>query len=182
MKATLASLALVMLLAGQALAQEPPTPMSGPDQGPPPAMMPPEGGPPAMGSHGERAWWRDPELRQKLQLSDDQSQKIEKIARDHQMRQIDLRAEIKKQDVLLQSLLEADTPDEAQVLAQVDKLSQARAQLEKSRVEMFLAIRHVLTADQVKKLRDLPHRVAMPGPGPEPPEGAPPAPPASPRE
>src|SRR5208337_1966603 len=46
--------------------------------------------------------------------------------------------------------------DEAQVIAQIDKVAQARANLEKSNAQMLLAIRRVLTVDQWKILRDLP--------------------------
>jgi hypothetical protein len=53
-------------------------------------------------------------------------------------------------------LIEADQPDESQVIAQIDKVAQARANLEKSNAQMLLAIRRVLTVDQWKKLRDLP--------------------------
>ena len=144
--------------------------MPRPDQGPPPATRM-HGGPPPMGLHGQRAWWKDPRVRQELQLSDEQSQKIESISRDHQMREIDLRAEVEKQSLLLHQQMEAESPDTAQALAQVDKLSQARAQLEKSQVELVLAIRHILTAEQAKKLRELGPRAAMPGPGFGPPEG-----------
>jgi Spy/CpxP family protein refolding chaperone len=135
-----------------------------------------------MGSHGEGACWEDPQLKQKLQLTDEQSQKIAKIAHDHQVQDIDLRGDVEKQEVLLRSLMEADSPEKEQVFAQIDKLSQARAKLEKSHVEMLLAIRHVLTAEQAKKLRDLQHTASPPGSGVGPPEGEPPPPPGGPPE
>jgi Spy/CpxP family protein refolding chaperone len=129
-----------------------------------------------MGSPGE-GWWKDPQLRQKLQLSDGQIQKIEKIAHDQHIQDIDLRAAVEKQDALLRTLLESDALDTPQALAQVDKLSEARARLEKSHVEMLLAIRKVLTAEQAKKLRDLPPMDGPQGPGFGPPNGRPGGPP-----
>jgi Spy/CpxP family protein refolding chaperone len=178
-----ASMALVMTLGGWAFAQEPSGPPAGPDQGPPPEMMPPpEGRSPQMGPHAGGPWWKDPQLRQKLQLSDEQVQKIEKIARDQHLQEIDLRADVEKQDVLLRTLMESDAPDKSQALAQVDRLSEARARLERSRVEMFLSIQQVLTPEQAKKLRSLPPLAGAPGPGAEPPEGAPPPPPGGPTQ
>ncbi len=186
MKATLASLVLLIVLGGPAMAQEPAPPMPSPDQGPPAGSRmtpPPEGGPQGELPGGERPWWKDPQARQKLQLSDQQSQKIEKIDRDNQIQDIDLRASVEKESARLHTLMESDTPARAQVLAQVDELSQARAQLEKSHMEMLLAVRQVLTAEQAKKLRNF---RGGPGdrPGPDsgppeggPPEGAPPPPP-----
>lgn len=178
-----ASMALVMTLGGWAFAQEPSGPPAGPDQGPPPEMMPPpEGPPPRMGPHEGGPWWNNPQLRLKLQLSDEQIQKIDKIARDQHLQEIDLRADVEKQDALLSALMESDAPDKSQALAQVDRLSEAHARLEKSQVETLLATRRVLTAEQAKKLRDLPPRAGGPGPGAEPPEGAPPPPPGGPTQ
>ena len=178
-----ASMALVMTLGGWAFAQEPPAPPAGPDQGPPPEMMPPpEGHSPRMGPPAGGPWWKDPQLRQKLQLSNEQVRKIEKIARDEHLQEIDLRADVEKQDVLLRTLMESEAPDKSQVLAQVDRLSEARARLEKSHVETFLAIHQVLTSEQARKLRDLPPRAGGPEPGAEPPEGAPPPPPGGPSQ
>ena len=176
MKTILAALALTTMLAGQAIAQGSPAPMPRPDQGPPPAIGL-RGGPPPMGLHGQRPWWNDPGVRQKLQLSDEQTRKIENISRDRQMREIDLRAQVEKQSLLLHQQMEAESPDTAQVLAQVEKLSQARAQLEKSQVEMILETRRVLTAEQAQKLRELAPRPAMAGPDFGPPGGPPPLPP-----
>ncbi|MGB9484577.1 MAG: Spy/CpxP family protein refolding chaperone, partial [Terriglobia bacterium] len=166
MKATIVSFALVIVLCGQAMAQEPAPPAPGPSQGlPPPMMNPPAGGPPGMHPGRDQGWWKDPEVVQKLHISDDQVRKLDKIAQDHQIQEIDLRADLEKQDAVLRLQMETDPPDEAQVLAQIDKVTQARAKLEKSHVEMLLATRRVLTAEQAQKLRDLRPKFAPPRPG-----------------
>ncbi len=64
----------------------------------------------------ERGWWKDPEVVQKLHLSDDQVRKLDKIDQDHQIQEIGLRADLEKQDAALRSQMETDPPDEAQVL------------------------------------------------------------------
>jgi len=89
-------------------------------------------------------------------VSDDQIRVIEKIFQDHRLQLIDLHAELEKQEAILEPLVEADQPVESQVAAQIDKVAQARANLEKSDAMMLLAIRRVLTVDQWKKLRDIP--------------------------
>ncbi len=43
--------------------------------------------------------------------------------------------------------------DEAQVLGQIDRIAQARAELEKANARMLLAFRGVLTLEQWKKLQ-----------------------------
>lgn len=119
-------------------------------------------------------WWEDPQFRAKLQLSDDQTGKIEKTVRDQQMRGIDLCADVEKQGLLLQRLMDSDTPNETQVLAQVDRLSEARARLEKSYLEMFFAVRTILTPDQAKNLAVLRREVMTFEMNLGPPEEAPP--------
>jgi hypothetical protein len=102
-----------------------------------------------------------------------------------------LRASLEKQEVTLRSLMESDQPDETQVLAQIDKVAQGRANLEKSHVQMMLAVRRVLSVEQAKKLREVWPAPPLPrGPGFKPsggqgfrppggpgPEGAPASPP-----
>jgi Spy/CpxP family protein refolding chaperone len=165
MKTTVASLAFVIVFCGLAIAQEPPAPAQGPTEiqaGPAMQVGPTmEGrvirGPGAVyrvSAPGK--WWKDSALMQKIGVSDEQVRKIEKIFQAHRLDLIDLRAALEKQEAILEPLVEADQPDETQVIAQIDKVAQARASLEKSNAQMLLAIRRVLTVDQWKKLRDVP--------------------------
>ena len=103
---------------------------------------------------GMEEWWTSPRVAEELGLSDQQKQQLEKISQDSRLKVIDLRADVEKQEVILGPLLRTFHPDEAQVLAQVDKVSQARAALEKQRVQTMLASRGVLTEEQWKKLED----------------------------
>lgn len=121
-------------------------------QGPPPPHpnRPPgerafHGGPPGR-------WWMDPELVQKLGLTADQQKRIDALFQHNRLKLIDLSAEVQKQEAILEPLLEADHPDEAQVLAQIDRVAQARADLEKANARMLLGFRGVLTVEQWKKL------------------------------
>ena len=102
---------------------------------------------------GGGKWWKDAELAQKLGLTDDQIAQMEKIFQDHRLQLIDLHATLEKQEVLLEPMINADHPDEQQTLAQIDKVAQARANLEKSNARMLFAIRNVLTPEQWKKLQ-----------------------------
>jgi len=178
MKPAIASLALATLFCGHALFRKTLLTFAAPGQGSPSSMMnPPAEGPPRMLPGGERKWWEDPELVQKLHLSDDQIQKIRKITQAQQISQFDLRADLEKQETTLRFQMEAEPPDEAQVLTQIDKVTQARARLEKSQVEMLLAVRRVLTTEQAKLVRDMQRHAGPPAPGFGPPDGGPEGPP-----
>ncbi len=115
----------------------------------------PMGGGPMMWFHGRGMgqWWRNPVVAEKIGLSDQQKQQLEKISEDSRLRMIDLRADLEKQQVILGPMLRTYHPDEAAVLAQVEKMSQARAAVEKQRVQRMLATRSILTEEQWNKLQ-----------------------------
>jgi Spy/CpxP family protein refolding chaperone len=103
-------------------------------------------GPPGM-------WWHNPDLIQKLTLTPDQQKKMDDILQQSRLQLIDLRANVEKQEVLMEPMLAANPPDTNKVLAQIDHTAQARAELEKANARMLLSIRGVLTPDQWTKLQ-----------------------------
>ncbi len=156
------------------VAQQAPAAPAMPSQAPAPAPapMPPRaakrvirfGGPgdleyaPMVGHEfgaGLGAWWKNSEIVSKLQLSDEQVKKISQTFLDHRLKLIDLQADLEKQELRLQPLLDADQPDEGKVSAQIDLITAARGRLEKENALMMLAIRRGLTIDQWKKLQSL---------------------------
>jgi protein CpxP len=98
-------------------------------------------------------WWDNPQLASDLNLSTDQKKKMEDIFQQNRLKLIDLHASLQKEEVTLEPLMGADSPDEGRVLGQIDKVAQARAELEKSNARMLLAMRQVLTQDQWTKLK-----------------------------
>ena len=115
----------------------------------------PMGGGPMMWFHGRGMgeWWQNPDVAEEIGLSDQQKQQLEKITQDSRLKMIDLRANLEKQQVILEPMLQTYHPDEVAVLAQVDRVSQARAAVEKQRVQTMLATRSVLTEEQWNKLK-----------------------------
>ena len=104
------------------------------------------GGPPGR-------WWDRPALAQRLQLSADQQRKMDDVFQQSRLKMIDLKASLEKEELITEPLVAAELPDEAKILAQIDKVAQARAELEKANVRMLLGIRRVLTPDQWSKLK-----------------------------
>ena len=123
-------------------------------------------------------WWRDAALVQKIGLTPDQQKKIEDAFQQSRLHLIDLTATLEKEQVTMEPLLAADHPDEAKILVQIDRIAQARAELEKSNARMLLGFRNVLSQDQWVRLKA--EKPAPPAPpqhtGP-PPGGGRPAPP-----
>jgi Spy/CpxP family protein refolding chaperone len=100
-------------------------------------------------------WWKNAEVSKTIGLNDGQIQKIETIFQDSRMKLVDVHATLQKEEIKLEPLLEADSPDENAVLSAIDHITAARASLEKANAQMAFAIRRVLTPEQWKSLRDL---------------------------
>jgi Spy/CpxP family protein refolding chaperone len=98
-------------------------------------------------------WWKNPSVVQRLALTPDQTKKMDDIFQQSRIQLIDLRADVQKQEVMLEPLLSSSTLDSAKATAQIDKVADARANLEKADAKMLLGIRGVLTPDQWTKLR-----------------------------
>jgi Spy/CpxP family protein refolding chaperone len=132
-----------------------------------PQAPPPLPGPPgAMGEmhvqgknvliHREMGkWWRSSEVAKKLQLSDSQIAELDKTFYDHRLKLIDYGAEMEKEDLKLQNLLDADVPNEGQVGSQVDQVLAARGKLEREYTMMNLDLRKVLSVEQWRQLKSI---------------------------
>jgi len=106
--------------------------------------------------HGELGkWWQNSEIAKKLQLGDGQIAQLDQTFYDHKLKLIDYGAEMEKQDLKLQSLLDADVPNEGQVEAQVDQVLTARGKLEREFTMMNLDLRKVLSLDQWRQLKSI---------------------------
>jgi len=159
------ALIATLLLCAVALAQ--------PSQGGPGMGGPGMGGPGMGGRHGDFGprgvknggelrglvppgrWWKNAEIVKTIGLSDGQVQKIEAVFQDSRMKLVDIHANLQKEEIKLEPLLEAENPDESAVFGAIDRIAAARTSLEKANAQMAFAIRRVLTPEQWKKLRDL---------------------------
>jgi Spy/CpxP family protein refolding chaperone len=103
-----------------------------------------------MGGGG--TWWKSPAIVERLSLTADQTRKMDEIVEQSRLQLIDLRANLEKQQVMLEPMLSANPLDSARASAQIDKVANARADLEKANAKMLLNIRGVLTPDQWTKL------------------------------
>lgn len=122
------------------------------------APPPPEGRRPPM----ERSfrimplggrWWANPEIQQKLNLTVDQQKKMDDIFQQSRIKLIYMNASLQEAEVTLEPMMSSDQPDEAKIIAQIDKIAEARAELEKQNARMLLGLRSTLTLEQWKKVQ-----------------------------
>ena len=103
------------------------------------------------GAHGR--WWNDPAMVEKLKLTDEQRKAMDGILLEHREKLIDMRANVEKVELGMELLMSDEHPNEVQILAQIDKVAQSRAELEKANARFLLAIRGKLSPEQWKELQ-----------------------------
>ena len=104
-------------------------------------------------THGK--WWNNPSIVEKLQLTDDQRKAMDGILQQHREQLIDLRANLEKAELALEPLMRDDQPNESATFQQIDKVAQARAELEKANARFLFALRSKLTPDQWKQVQEI---------------------------
>jgi len=100
-------------------------------------------------------FWRNPEWISMLDLSADQQKKMDDIFQQYRLKLIDLNASLQKEELILEPLLGGTKPSpdaEAKIMSQVDRIAEARAELEKANSRMLVNILQVLNTDQWSKL------------------------------
>ena len=104
---------------------------------------------------GDRGrWWNNPKVVEKLKLTDDQRKAMDAIFQQHRETLVDLHANVEKAEIAMEPLVKADQPNESAVMAQIDKVAQARAELEKANARFLFQLRAKLTPEQWKQVQD----------------------------
>ena len=80
---------------------------------------------------------------------------MDDVFQQSRLKLIDLIAALEREEVTLEPLVAAEPLDESRITAQIDRVAQARAELEKANGRMLLGIRKLLTPEQWSKLSQL---------------------------
>ena len=117
---------------------------------------------PAVDAHGQPRmglqvrltgrWWDDHGTTKKLNLSPDQQRRMDTIFEANWPTLTNLYTNLQHEQVNLASLSHADLQDETKVFAAIDRVSQARSDLEKEYAHTFLQIRQQLDPQQLDAL------------------------------
>jgi Spy/CpxP family protein refolding chaperone len=122
---------------------------------------------PALDSHGQPRmglqlglggrWWDDHGTVRKLNLNPDQQRHMDTIFEANKPTLINLYTNYQREELNLANLSHADLQDETKVFAAIDRVSQARTDLEKENAHILLQIRQQLDPQQ---LDTLDHQIA----------------------
>jgi len=99
------------------------------------------------------AWWTNAALVSQLGLSDEQKTKIERAYENHKQTLTANTQALDKEEAQLAKLLAADPIDRNAVLNEIDRVVQARGDLERTNSAMTLEMREALTAAQWGQLQ-----------------------------
>jgi Spy/CpxP family protein refolding chaperone len=141
---------LALLSAPVAFAQQappPPSPLAGREMN---TMKHERGG---MGIVPPGTWWKNPTVVTDLALTADQLKKLDDTFLQSRISLVHLHASLEEEQLKLEPLINTNPPDQARALAQISKIADLRAELEKADARMLLSLRGVLTADQWTKLQ-----------------------------
>jgi protein CpxP len=109
----------------------------------------------AMGPRGEHGremgrFWNDPRAIEKFKLTEAQRKSMDDVYQQHRIALVDLHGTLEKAELGMEPLMSADQPDETKILAQIDRIAGARAELEKANARMLFELRRQLTPEQWK--------------------------------
>ena len=121
-----------------------------------PGVATPFGVQPRIFERFTAAWWTNANTVALLGLTDDQKSRIEKVYDSHKQNIATDSELLGKQEAQLTTLLATDPVDHNAVLGQIDRVAQARADLERANSAMTLEMREVLTAAQWTELQKQP--------------------------
>lgn len=97
-------------------------------------------------------WWDDHKTIKKLNLRPDQQQRMDGVFEANRTTLVNLYTNLQHEETRLATLPPAELRDEAKVFAAIDRVAQARSDLEKENVHMLLQVRQQLDPDQLALL------------------------------
>ena len=97
-------------------------------------------------------WWDDGRVAKTLRLSTEQQRKMDAVFDQNKGVLVERYKTLQREQQALAPMAGSAQPDEGQLMAQIDRVAVARAELEKANAHMLLAIRKELSAEQVKQL------------------------------
>lgn len=90
-------------------------------------------------------------MQERLELTDEQVKKIKDVLTEARKKRIALRADARIAGIELRQMVSGETVEKAEVNAKVDAVAKIRGDLLRARADAVLAVREVLTPEQIAK-------------------------------
>jgi len=99
--------------------------------------------------------WRNPQVIEKLQLTQDQVKNIRDLDFSHRENVLPLRSQIEANRLKMDKAISEDTVDPKTVLSLAEKIADLKGKIFVRNIESRLAVKEILTDDQTNELRRL---------------------------
>ena len=97
-------------------------------------------------------WWDDKKIAKNLNLRSDQQRRMDELFNAGRGNLLQLYSNLQQEEARLGSISSSDLADESKVFAGIDRVAQARAELEKANAHLLLQIRKELDGGQLAAL------------------------------
>ena len=104
---------------------------------------------------GGGKWWYSPSVKDTLQLTPDQTNKLNKVWIEHRKRIIDIKGDIEKAYLDLENLMGQPMVDTQVAYKLAERIGQLQARRTEQRIRMAIDIRRELSIEQFEKLKGL---------------------------
>lgn len=108
-----------------------------------------------LGAKSNYKWWKDPQIAGELNLSRDQVNRIDNIFSSYKKKIVQYRKQLNITEVKLKKELRNPEAKREEVLQLIDRIEAAKAAYTRTKVEMFLKIKDVLTPEQEATLHKI---------------------------
>ncbi len=99
-------------------------------------------------------WWDNKDFARTLRIDSVQQRRMDEVFTGNRDALLKLYKNLQHEESQLSKTVRAKELDEAQIFTQIDRVTQARGELEKANAHMLLQLRKELTAEQTAKLDD----------------------------
>ena len=97
-------------------------------------------------------WWDDKHYAKAVHLRPDQQKRMDGLFDENRSVLVSRFQTLQQEELKMESLSHASNLDEATLFSQIDRVAQARADLEKANTHLTLQVRKEMDADQVSRL------------------------------
>lgn len=99
-------------------------------------------------------WWDDKHFAKQLHLRSDQQRRMDAIFEQNRTALLKRYETLQQEEQRMETLTHASTLDENALFSQIDRVEQARADLEKANTHLLFQIRSEMDADQLTSLEE----------------------------
>lgn len=100
-------------------------------------------------------WWQDPDIAKELNLTSKDVKALDDLFIESRRRMIELKNQVEKEQFEYQTLIESKNLDESAVNRQLQRLEEARTELNAERSRFVLGVRKILGRDRFQRLQQI---------------------------